>query len=380
MESFRNKIYWQKYNPEFYKTIVIIYKNEEVLKYIDGYGKNIDYICNLNNIKLTEKYQNIENISIEKISEMPSTYNIVIDEINSESEEVMKKLHNLGFKIYYFENNILENYRYLGKDIKDNIFKYTNRISIELSNLCNYSKMHKKCPLNKNNAEKKILSLETIRKIIDELSENDFSGVIAFHTYNEPLIDPRLFYIIDLVRSKCKKAKIFLLSNGFYFNQTIANELVEIGVDRIDITAYTPKDFKDLKKIKISIPYSIFPSFNPDSLDDRLCIYDKSTLTKKNIIKPCYNILNDIIITSDAKISLCCLDWERRHCFGDLNKQSIKNIILETGIYEEFKKIASGNREREICKNCVISIIKPILDFNFNGITYRKEGGNYCEK
>lgn len=375
MESFRNEIYWQKYNPQFYKTIVIIYKNEEVLKYIDGYGKNIDYICNLNNIKLTEKYQNIENISIEKVCEMPSTYNIVIDEINSESEKMMKRFHSLGFKIYYLENNVLENYRYLGKDIKDNIFKYTNRISIELSNLCNYSKMHKKCPLNRNNGEKKILSLDTIKKIIDEVSENDFSGVIAFHTYNEPLIDPRLFYIIDLVKSKCKKAKIFLLSNGFYFNQTMANELVGIGVDRIDITAYTPKDFEDLKKITIPIPYSIFPSFNPDSLDDRLCIYDKSALTDKNIIKPCYNILNDIIITSDAKISLCCLDWDRRHCFGNLNKQSIKNVILETGIYEDFKKIASGNRERKICKNCVISITKPILDFNFNGITYRKEGG-----
>lgn len=380
MENFRNEIYWQKYNPEIYKTIVIVYKNEDVLKYIECYGKNIDYICNLNNIKLSEKYQKIPNILIEKISEMPGSYNIVIDETNSEIEKIMKKLNSKGFKIYYYENNILEDYRYLGKDIKDNIFKYTNRISIELSNLCNYSKIHKKCPLNKNNDEKKILSLNTIKKIIDELSENDFSGVIAFHTYNEPLIDPRLFYIIDLIKSKCKKSKIFLLSNGFYFNQIIANELVEIGVDRIDITAYTLKDFEHLKKIEIPIPYSIFPSFNPDSLDDRLCIYDNSTLTEKNIIKPCYNILNDIIITSDAKISLCCLDWERRYCFGDLNKQSLKDIILKTEIYDDFKKTASGKREREICKNCIISKTKPILDFNFNGITYRKEGGNGCEK
>ena len=377
MKSYRNEIYWQKYNPEFYKTIVIIYKNEDVLTYIDNYEKNIDYICN---IKLSKKYEKIENISIEKIIEMPITYNIVIDEINSENKILIKQFHDKGFTLYLYKNNILENYKYLNQDIKDNIFKYTNRISIELSNICNYSKIHIRCPLNKSMEEKKILSLNIIKKIIDEIAKNNFSGVIAFHTYNEPLIDPRLFYIINLVKNKCKKAKMFLLSNGYYFNQTIANELVEIGVDRIDITAYTRNKYDQLKKINIPISYSIFPSFNPDSLDTRLNIYDSSILTKKSIFKPCYNILNDMIITCDARISLCCLDWQRKYCFGDLNKQSIKEIILNTDIFKEFKNLAKGNREREICKNCIISETKRILNFNFNGITYRKEGGCNCEK
>ena len=30
----------------------------------------------------------------------------------------------------------------------ENILKYTSRVSIELSNLCNYAEIHKKCPLN----------------------------------------------------------------------------------------------------------------------------------------------------------------------------------------------------------------------------------------
>ena len=80
--------------------------------------------------------------------------------------------------------------------------------------------------------------------------------------------------------------------------------------------------------------------------------------------------LNDIIITNDAKIDLCCLDWKREHCFGDLKKQSIKQIIKETEIYNIFLNLASGKRENIICKNCLKSHTKNILDFNFNGITY----------
>ena len=156
-----------------------------------------------------------------------------------------------------------------------------------------------------------------------EISNYNFSGTVSFHTYNEPLIDPRLFYIISMLKNKCPNAKVYILSNGFYFNQTLADDLIKIGVDRIDITAYSITEFNRLKEIHVKKPYSIFLSPNIEDLDDRLQIYD-SYIMKEDILKPCYNVLNDIVITNNAKISLCCLDWKRLHCFGDLKSQSIK--------------------------------------------------------
>ena len=366
MEKYRNEPYWREYDPELFKTIIFLYKSSKILKYIDRFGKKIDYICNENCIDIPKDFKDIELINKEKVLKFPTSYNIVTDQINS---EFIEKLDHLGFKIYYYNNEIIENYKYINKTIDENILKYTNRVSIELSNICNYSQYHLKCPLNKASDKKEILPLEIIEKILTEISFYNFSGTISYHTYNEPLIDPRLFYIIAMAKNKCPKAKIYILSNGFYFNQTLANELVKIGVDRIDITAYSVKEFERLKKIEIDKPYSIFLSAKVDDLDDRLEIYEKYKEIE-NISKPCYNVLNDIIITNDAKIDLCCLDWKREHCFGDLKKQSIKQIIKETEIYNIFLNLASGKRENIICKNCLKSHTKNILDFNFNGITY----------
>lgn len=369
MKEYRNEFYWKEYDPKLFKTVVFINKNNDILEYIDRYGKKIDYICNEGNIEIPVKFKSIELINKEKITKLPITYNIVTDRIDL---DVFKELDCLGFKIYYYNKGVLENYKYVNQSLSENILKYTNRISIELSNLCNYSNCHLKCPLNTKKDEKIILPLEIIKKIIMEISNYNFSGTVSFHTYNEPLIDPRLFYIISMLKNKCPNVKVYILSNGFYFNQTLADDLIKIGVDRIDITAYSNTEFNRLKNINVRKPYSIFLSPNIEDLDDRLEIYN-NCIIEEDILKPCYNVLNDIVITSDAKIDLCCLDWKRLHCFGDLKNQSIKEIIEHTEIYNVFKELAKGIRKNIICKNCLKSHTKDILDFNFNGITYKNK-------
>lgn len=81
-------------------------------------------------------------------------------------------------------------------------FKFTKRVSIELSNLCNYASIHKKCPINKIKSPI-ILSSKIVYSIFNTLKKFSFSGQIAFHTYNEPLIDPRLFKFIEVAKKSC---------------------------------------------------------------------------------------------------------------------------------------------------------------------------------
>ena len=135
MKEYRNEFYWKEYDPKLFKTIVFINKNNDILEYIDRYGKKIDYICNEGNIEIPVKFKSIKLINKEKITKLPITYNIVTDAIDL---DIFKKLDYLGFKIYYYNNQILENYKYVNQSLSENILKYTNRISIELSNLCNY--------------------------------------------------------------------------------------------------------------------------------------------------------------------------------------------------------------------------------------------------
>lgn len=367
--TFRNEAYYKVYDSNLYKTVAVIYKSVEVLDYLSDFKKNIDYIVVNSNIEIPERFSDIKVIKINEIEEFPKTYSIVMDELNT---SIMKKYSDLGFKIYYYQDRLLENYNNLGLSLEQNPFKFTNRVSIELSNICNYATIHTKCPLNKSIKEKNILPLKIVEKVLDELALYNFSGTISFHTYNEPLMDPRLFYIISLAKEKCPKCKIYILSNGFYFNQTIANDLISVGADRIDITAYSKSEYERLLKIKISKPYSIFYSPKVEDLDDRLEIYNDCS-EKQCSNKPCYNVLNDIIITCDGKIDICCFDWKRMYVFGDLEKQSVKQIVNEKEFKNTFFDLAHGKRKSTMCINCIKATTKNILDFNFNGITYRNK-------
>jgi 2-deoxy-scyllo-inosamine dehydrogenase (SAM-dependent) len=232
------------------------------------------------------------------------------------------------------------------KNLNNNIFAYTKRVSIELSNLCNYASAHKKCPLHLEK-EHVILSRKVVEKVIDSMAKNHFDGTIAFHTYNEPMIDPRLFMFIQYAKKKCPKSKAIVMSNGYYFNQTIADELVEIGVDHIYMTAYSANDRKRLEKIQIDIPYSIQKS----ELDDRLNLYDRQLPATKDTT-PCYAPLNEIIVTRKGQVSLCCLDWNRKHCFGNLYNEELENVILQSDIATVYSMLSEGHKEFAICKSC----------------------------
>ena len=127
----------------------------------------------------------------------------------------------------------------------------------------------------------------------------------------------------------------------------MADELVEIGAGSLYVTAYTQKDRKRLGKIQLDIPY-IIQEFH---LDDRLKLYDRELPANQNKT-PCYSPLNEIIITRDGQVSLCCLDWKRKHCFGNLYNESLEDVILCSNIVSVYNSLSNGYRTFKICKLC----------------------------
>lgn len=225
-----------------------------------------------------------------------------------------------------------------------NIFKYTSRISIELSNLCNYAEIHKKCPLNLV-TEPTILPAKIVLSVLDNLKRNDFKGIIAFHTYNEPLIDPRLFKFIEYAHNVCPDNEIYICTNGFYLNQTLLDELVDSGVSKVQVSAYSKMEFKRLSKLKSSISFNV----GMQELDDRLHLYERK---ENNTTKPCYAPLNEIIIAREGCISLCCLDWQRLHTYGNLYEQTLEEIIRAGELHAVYNRLSKGDRFLPICNKC----------------------------
>jgi radical SAM protein with 4Fe4S-binding SPASM domain len=226
----------------------------------------------------------------------------------------------------------------------EGVFMHTKRIAIELSNICNYANIHTKCPLHLAK-EPKILPEKIVYHILETCQKYNFQGYLTFDVYNEPTIDPRLMMFVRKAKKMLPKAKIILQTNGFYFTQTLADEFEESGVSLIRVSAYSPKEGERLSKIKLKIPIKVTSII----LDDRMQMY---SLPEIGSCKPCFAPLNELLITHDGHIALCCLEWKREIIFGDLYKQSLEEILLSEEIQNTYKRLSQGDRYLEICKRC----------------------------
>lgn len=223
-------------------------------------------------------------------------------------------------------------------------FRQIRRISFEISNICNYSRIHNKCPASVCK-EKKVLPSKIIYKTIDELAGVDYDGIFSFHRYNEPLIDPRLFDLIRYAKYKCRKSKILLLTNGAYLTQEIAEELAELDVWILVVSAYSLLEYERFIKLKVEIPYYVFFSV----LDNRFDIYNAEPV---NVKAPCSAPLGDITINVFGEVALCCLDWGNKYIFGNLTNESLKDIINKEFFVKTHKELHKGIRTLDICSRC----------------------------
>lgn len=294
----------------------------------------------------------IDNNYIDAINDLGVSFLLVGNaELATKCFNIIKEKSLSNDQEYCFENNEYEN---LHKQDTSNfrIREFHNKrgidlvrtIYIGLSNICNYSHIHEKCPLH-NQKEKMILPSHLVYKLIDELDDINYQGLIAFHLYNEPLADRRLFDFISYVKSKEKSLKIFILTNGYYLDQELADKLYDYGIYKLEVSAYTREEYERLKKLNVKVPYRV----SCQELDSRLNIYD-SVIT--NIKVPCYLPLTDIAINCNGDIILCCLDWKGEYVFGSLVHDSLLAVLDKRERSEIYKKLSRGERIFPICRRC----------------------------
>ncbi len=217
-------------------------------------------------------------------------------------------------------------------------------VFFELSNQCNYTHIHPMCPTSCQK-KKRTLSSEIYYKVISELADVGFSGVISFHRYNEPLIDPRLGTFIRYASEKLPCAHLRVLTNGCFLTQEIADALIDEGLSWLECSAYSVFEYERLVDLHVPIPYYVFVSI----LDERLELYASEVLHLK---KACYAPLNDITITCDGQLGLCCLDWKDSCNFGSLKTSKLTDLLDGITYQTVFSNLAAGSRNLDICSRC----------------------------
>ena len=220
-------------------------------------------------------------------------------------------------------------------------------VQLELSNRCGYSAIHPRCP-NDAKAPPVNLPLALAERVVEELAGVDFAGDILFSSYNEPLTDPRLFYLLDRLRAVCPKAKPYMYTNGWNLDQCLLNELARFGLKRIYISQYG--DGERARLAGLSFPSGVRGYRDARPLDARMKLYDQPPHGE---LRPCPALSRQVIVWHTGEVGLCCMDWKHAVTFGSLHKSSLADILVTPKRREMSDRLSRGDRScARVCSAC----------------------------
>ena len=79
-------------------------------------------------------------------------------------------------------------------------------------------------------------------KLCDELSELNYSGLIIYSGFVEPMLDKNIYKLVKYAKSKNPKARTEIISNGDVLNKNRLQKLYDHGLDRMLISLYDGED------------------------------------------------------------------------------------------------------------------------------------------
>ena len=271
------------------------------------------------------------------------------------------------------------------------ISRFPNTVRIETTNACNAKCVI--CPHREMQRPVCQMDDALYEKIIDECSGYN-CGNVHLHNFGEPLLDKNLAKRVRYAKQKGIK-RVAIFSNGSLLTANKANELIDAGLDQIKVSfdGATSQEFEQIRpplkfdtviknikelvrirnvkksslKIKVACCSTSDKNETIRSLEDCVDGFSFGKIhnwtdtgmdhaEKSAIRKPCSRVWQTFTVLSNAKVALCCLDYEGQVILGDLKQASISEIWKN----ESYRKIRLLHKTAQqdqiiICKNCTKS-------------------------
>lgn len=285
-------------------------------------------------------------------------------------------------------------------------FNNVNYIEIEISSLCNRECDY--CPRSVCKRLRKLLPKNLFLKIIKELKQIEFEGGIAFHQYNEPLLEYEyLLWCIKTTAEMLPNVRLILYTNGDLLTKQKYRHLKKLGICDFHITCQLDKGeewetqsaYQKVKKmkrklgvhkgkiVKMDTEVSFLP-FKINELRYNLKVYhlwnvkkypvltfiksvnfykagsnrlntvsnivveDKSNLKQNEIF--CLSIIDNMNISYEGNAYLCwdcCegIENDKKYCVGNIEDQTIFQLYRKKFEYVQKYLSLEG---LECCKLC----------------------------
>jgi radical SAM protein with 4Fe4S-binding SPASM domain len=344
-------------------------------------------------------YEIINKLPLQELEEGEKKFILQIDSKIQYSNKV--NISSISTPIAVFQNKILSDLHL--KEIKDNelrkiVFKSgVNYIDIETSSQCNRVCNYCTNSINDRKSKNYFMDLNLYKKIIDQLSEIDYSDRLNYVGYNEPLMHKEILEYISYGKRQLPNASVTVFTNGDYLDYNYLKEIEETGVDNLNISIHQApgKIYNEgdiLERVlglatklklhpvlkfaskKVSVGFDLIGSKLNISMSQRnynavghnrgglLNTVELQTPARKSA---CSLPFNQFIIGHTGKVMPCCVlvHDDKNHkesIVGDLNENSIFEVYSNS-YYTNFRRsLLNLNEKKGACKTCTGGIDDPI--------------------
>jgi len=190
--------------------------------------------------------------------------------------------------------------------------------------------------------------LEVIKSVIEELRSVGWGKgkFVYFHVFNEPTIDPRLYWLIKHVVERLPGILPGLVTNGWYMNEGLAKELFDAGLYQMGISGYGRNEMNRLRGLGEWENVKLYKAF--------LYGWLINPTEGRKSWRSCYAPLNDLTIRATGNVGLCCLDYAETVAFGNVNDDPLLTILEREwsrmkGLFDE---LVHCKRNLRVCQLC----------------------------
>jgi MoaA/NifB/PqqE/SkfB family radical SAM enzyme len=246
-------------------------------------------------------------------------------------------------------------------------YKFPRIISIEINTHCNRACSY--CPNIIYPQSPKLIKKEVMAKLADRLGDINYSGVVDFIFFSEPMLNRSLPEYVKMVKKAAPKSIPRICTNGDLLTHDNVQELISSGLERIYAMRHNPTPIgwrEKMSRLKAAFPGNIIV-MDIDEVERVEGLHDFNGLLEvkkhrgRNIVKGtarCQVHRHVMQITIDGDWDLCCVDYAKTYKFGSLLERSIMDIWKDPAFVAVRKTLEAGEPATEVCKTCTCLVVR----------------------
>ena len=243
----------------------------------------------------------------------------------------------------------------------ENILKSIFVVDVSTTDLCNRTCVF--CPRHDPSVypnRKLHMTGSGAQIVAKKFGEIDYSGTIALSGFGENLLNPNILDIVKAFRNYVPKSFIECNTNGDPLNASLAESLVNAGVDCININLYDgPHQIEKFDTITKQLPENAFKYRVHWGSEDFGLIYNNRSGViqwldhkQSNNNKGCYYPFYKMFVDWNGDVLFCANDWGRERVVGNLLQQSILEIWMSSEMKKIRLKLTNQGRVLSPCDKC----------------------------